>query len=380
MESLLELHLLSDCTAVVVMGATGSGKSTFISLLADEEVEVSHGLESHTTHGRAYSFEDPDSGEQMTLMDMPGFDDTSRSDAEILRELSYSLVMLHRTNVRLAGVVYLHRISDPRMSGSAIKSLRLFKALCGAQNYPHIVLATTMWTDIDEERVAGQQREQDLSNTYWADLITGGSQVVQHDGSRESALSIVRGLTMTERSKSVTLAIQRELVVEGRTLDDTEVGRILSQEMESDRARAVRDAQDLDSSLKEAEQDGDGDTAAALRAERQAAQAKAARRTREKEALRISLRQLREEQHSLDSRRDREGKQRKKQRAYYTSYSRVASPSQDSDSEAAGTVEREGRVVAIKHRRSSLVINERSSSLGKTTQRRVVRFMKYTTT
>jgi len=28
------------------MGATGSGKSTFISLLADQDVEVSHGLGS----------------------------------------------------------------------------------------------------------------------------------------------------------------------------------------------------------------------------------------------------------------------------------------------------------------------------------------------
>ena len=32
--------------AVILMGVTGSGKSTFISLLARQDVEVGHGLES----------------------------------------------------------------------------------------------------------------------------------------------------------------------------------------------------------------------------------------------------------------------------------------------------------------------------------------------
>ena len=32
--------------AVLLMGLTGSGKSTFISLLAEEEVEIGHKLES----------------------------------------------------------------------------------------------------------------------------------------------------------------------------------------------------------------------------------------------------------------------------------------------------------------------------------------------
>lgn len=346
-------------------------------------------LLSDTVRGRPYSFEDPDTGEQVMLMDMPGFDDTSRSDAEILRELSYSLAMLHRMNVRLAGLVYLHRISDPRMSGSAIKNLRLFKALCGEQNYPHVVLATTMWTEIEEERAIGQQREEELRNTYWADLVQRGSKVVQHNGARESALDIVRSLTRAERLRSVTLAIQRELVVEGRTLDDTDVGRILSQEIDSDRARAVRDTQDLDSSLEEAEREGDRDTAAALRAERRAAQAKAARRARDKEALRRSLQQLREEQRFMYSGMMKDGKRRKKKKGvYYTSYDR-ALPSQESDSEApagtdehqaAGTTKREGMGFVPKGRRGAPATNDRSSSLGKTRQRPEVRFMRWCTT
>lgn len=40
----------SSDVVIAVMGITGSGKSTFISKLADQEVPVGHGLKSSESH------------------------------------------------------------------------------------------------------------------------------------------------------------------------------------------------------------------------------------------------------------------------------------------------------------------------------------------
>ncbi|KAK0734258.1 hypothetical protein B0T26DRAFT_627213, partial [Lasiosphaeria miniovina] len=204
-----------------VMGVTGSGKSSFVSLLADQHVEVSHGLHSHTIHAQAYSFFDEASQRTVFLVDMPGFDDTVRSDAEILKEVSYFLAALHGKNVRLAGLVYLHRISDARVPGSAVKDLRMFKALVGAHNYRRVVLATTMWSALGGAGTVGAERQAELEATFWADMVQAGSQVWQHSGSRRSALDIVRFLAA---APVVTLAIQHELMVERRMLGETAAG------------------------------------------------------------------------------------------------------------------------------------------------------------
>ncbi|KAK3364625.1 hypothetical protein B0T25DRAFT_69922 [Lasiosphaeria hispida] len=360
------------------MGVTGSGKSTFVSLLADQDVDVSHGLQSHTIRGRPYSFQDPESGENVILIDMPGFDDTSRSDAEILRELSYCLAILHLRNIRLAGLVYLHRVSDPRMTGSAIKNLCLFQSLCGQQNYGHVVLATTMWAEIEEERVIGLQRERELRNTYWADMIQRGSKVKEHNGSRKSALDIVRTLTGTGRP--VTLAIQYELIVEGRTLGDTEVGRILSQEIDADMKKAVRNTMDLNSGLEEAERDDDHSAAASIRAEREEAEAQAAKRARDKEGLGVRFQQLAEQERQLYAAIVREEKQKRKVQRVPASRAR-ASPSRDSNTDTAaetnkprkpGLLRRKGIVYGAQGRKNSLIIPERTSSLGKTIPERLL--------
>lgn len=326
-----------------------------------------------TIRGQPYSFQDPDSGENVILIDMPGFDDTSRSDAEILRELSYSLAILHLRNVRLAGLIYLHRITDPRMTGSAMKNLRLFKSLCGERNYAHVILATTMWTEVEEERAVGREREQELRGTYWADMIRLGSEVKRHSGSWNSALDIVRTLTGVGRrvTTPVTLAIQQELVVEGRALSDTEVGRILSQEIDIDRERATRAIADLNSDLEVAERDYDHSAAAALRAEREEAKARAAKRTRDRDGLGVGFTQLAEQQRPLyaaalpEERRKRRGRRISNQSS--TSYGSDTDTTTETDqTRRSGIVKRKGRISGAQGRRYTVTISDRKSSLGKT--------------
>jgi len=62
---------------------------------------------------------------------LPGFDDTSRSDTDVLKDVAFFLSQTYKHTVRLAGIIYLHRITDMRMAGSSLRNLTMFKKLCG---------------------------------------------------------------------------------------------------------------------------------------------------------------------------------------------------------------------------------------------------------
>src|SRR5205809_696574 len=93
------------------------------------------------------------------LVDTPGFNDTNKSDTDTLNEIAVWLAMTYRADVRLTGIVYLHRISDNRMTGSAVHNLNMFKKLCGDDCLPNVTLATTMWSANQQERAEQEQRE-----------------------------------------------------------------------------------------------------------------------------------------------------------------------------------------------------------------------------
>src|SRR6202044_2750014 len=72
---------------IAVMGVTGAGKSSFISLLSDKTVAVGHDLQACTQSVDVYACK-LFPGRNVYLIDTPGFDDTKRSDTEVLRELA----------------------------------------------------------------------------------------------------------------------------------------------------------------------------------------------------------------------------------------------------------------------------------------------------
>jgi hypothetical protein len=251
-----------------------------------------------TISTRPYKIRDRINGRGVFLVDTPGFDDTSRSDAGILKEISFFLATLRARSLCLSGLIYLHRISDARMSGSAIKNLRLFQSLCGEENYGHVTLATTMWSDDANERPIQKQRLEELRDTFWAEMVRGGCLLKKHRGDQTSALNIVRDTATVGMStrRPITLAIQHELGVEGKTLDATAAGKLLSKDINGDRERAAREFVELQLSLDEAERDNDGDAAELIRHEQEVASAHAAQRTRDLEGLRLPVSQLAEEQ------------------------------------------------------------------------------------
>ena len=248
---------------------------------------------------QVYSFNDQ-RGRTVYLLDTPGFDDTTRSDAEVLKEISYVLASMFAADFQLAGLIYLHRISDARMPGSAVKNLRMFQALCGESNYRNVVLATTMWAETEgsDARNIQNQRLRELQDTYWADMIQSGSKVMKHDGHESSALQIVRSLT-ARAEPPITLAIQRQLVADGLTLDETDAGKVVFEEVIAAKRKFELELAELQESLEEAEQDNDQEGIESLKTERAALETRARRRERDGVSLGVDIRQLAREQHPL---------------------------------------------------------------------------------
>ena len=45
------------------------------------------------------------------LIDTPGFDDTSRLDRDILKDILHFMQELHIDNIQLSGIIYLHDLT-----------------------------------------------------------------------------------------------------------------------------------------------------------------------------------------------------------------------------------------------------------------------------
>ncbi|KZM21060.1 uncharacterized protein EKO05_0011164 [Ascochyta rabiei] len=214
---------------IAVMGVTGVGKSTFVNHFSNESAIVGHGLEACTANVEIYPSTLPD-GTKLFLVDTPGFDDTYKSDTVILREIASWLSTAHEEKIKLAGIVYLHRILDVRVGGAAMQNLRMFKALCGNDSLEAVVLATTRWHNVTLDE--GIEREQQLcdSPNMWKQMIDHGSKVMRQDRDEASAREILEYLI--KRKKPVTLDIQVELVDNKKNLNETGAGQELHAELE----------------------------------------------------------------------------------------------------------------------------------------------------
>ena len=148
-------------------------------------------------------------GKKIFLVNTPGFDDTYRSDTEILREIADWLAQAYQFRVRLTGIIYLHRITDVRIGGSGMKNLRMFRKLCGEQGLGSVVLATTIWSlclAADASRREDQLVYQNASGCS----SSAAARVFRQGDGAVSGQKIIDHLI--NRAQPVTLDIQRKMV------------------------------------------------------------------------------------------------------------------------------------------------------------------------
>ncbi|KAF9449528.1 hypothetical protein P691DRAFT_790872 [Macrolepiota fuliginosa MF-IS2] len=149
---------------------------------------VGHNLEPCTSGVTAIRVTFMD-GIRVVLVDTPGFDDTYRSDLDILELVSRWLKKTYEDGIELAGILYLHRITDNRMAGTSLKNLDMFLQLCGEGAFEKVVISTTMWQDLNE--IVGNARETELMQDYWMEMIKRGSRTVRFMNNQQSAWNIL---------------------------------------------------------------------------------------------------------------------------------------------------------------------------------------------
>ncbi|TEB32291.1 hypothetical protein FA13DRAFT_1791091, partial [Coprinellus micaceus] len=104
----------AETATIAVMGATGGGKTTFINLVSGSSLKTSDGLRSCT---ETVAATDPFliDGRKVVLVDTPGFDDTTKTDSDVLKLIAQFLTSSYQSGHKLTGLLFFHRISDFRM-------------------------------------------------------------------------------------------------------------------------------------------------------------------------------------------------------------------------------------------------------------------------
>ncbi|KAF8905757.1 P-loop containing nucleoside triphosphate hydrolase protein [Gymnopilus junonius] len=185
---------------ILILGATGAGKSFFINkLLGQEKMKVGRGLNSCTSEpGLGYiqtierypALKDY----QILLVDTPGFDDSVHEDTQILKKIADWLKNFYKGGAKLGGVIYLHDISSSRFNGGARQNLQNFQKLCGDVVLHNAALVTTKW----DLHVPDAQRCHDqLVAGQWKHLIKKGAKVHKFDSSYDSAWRIIEQIVYT---------------------------------------------------------------------------------------------------------------------------------------------------------------------------------------
>ena len=192
---------------IAVMGVTGSGKSQFISQCTSSPiVQIGHGIKSCTKDVDEHTF--VYRNKHIHLIDTPGFNDTYLTDREVLDEIARWLGTAYLSDVKLTGILYLHKITETKVQGTTLGDLRMFKKLCGEDYYPRVHLATSFW---DTERKANaERREAELiaEDDFWGRMVIGGSKTHRHYGSKDSAMGILNYVLNYRKKETVPEFVQ----------------------------------------------------------------------------------------------------------------------------------------------------------------------------
>ncbi|KAF8811580.1 hypothetical protein BYT27DRAFT_7252672 [Phlegmacium glaucopus] len=245
--------LSPDDIIIAVMGPTGSGKSTFINVITGFETGVGHNLESCTSEVSNVRLSMPELAYgDLVFVDTPGFDDTQKSDVDILKMVADWLKSTYAKDILLSGLLYFHRISDNRMAGTPLKNLRMFEELCGKNAFENVILATTMWDEIDE--TTGVARERELKSKYWKAMLDRNSRTSRFLRTRESAFTLIDPLIDAANKRSSVL-LQQEMVDMRKKLPATSAGQELFSKMEL----LVRQREELLNRIRNEMKRADGD-------------------------------------------------------------------------------------------------------------------------
>ena len=130
--------------------------------------------------------------------------------------------------MKLTGIIYIHRIADPRMNHGGMRNLAMFRKLCGPDPMKNVILATSFWSKVTEE--TGVEREHQLRThpEFWKEMIEEGAQMERIGDTKDSNLALVEKLVHRGR---IRLQIQIEMCDKKKLLAETQAAKQVNGEL-----------------------------------------------------------------------------------------------------------------------------------------------------
>ncbi|OCH83802.1 hypothetical protein OBBRIDRAFT_892123 [Obba rivulosa] len=267
---------------IALMGATGSGKSTFVNTASKSTLQVGTELVSCTDTvqvSQMFGLR----GRKVILVDTPGFDDTEKSEADILGMIALWLATTYENGYKLSGIIFMHRITDIRIGGVSRRNFRMFRQLCGEETLKNVVIVTNMWANVTTED--GEQRERELMSRdiFFKPALAKGARMARYYNTYESALAV---LSLLVDAAPRALRIQTELVDERKELLQTAAGAVLGDALAEQAEKHRREMHALREEMEEARRVHDAETHEELAQVRTELEAQMKQAERERELLR----------------------------------------------------------------------------------------------
>ena len=205
---------------------------------------------------------------QIFLIDTPGFDDPHRSDADILQSVASCLADLYEglifdgQRISLSGVIFIHAINEPRMTGAMMTNLRMLQYIFGKDNWKHLTFVTSKWGKEDMSVAENRERELKSDPEFWKEPLVAGARATRFEDSQRSALDILSQVTA---GGMFVPQLTEEYAIDGTELCKTTAGRAIDEGLAKARDRHEVELAALQQRLISARQTQDAQAASQLR-------------------------------------------------------------------------------------------------------------------
>lgn len=156
------------------------------------------------------------------------------NDPSILDQIARWLNIVYKDGQEIAGIIYVHDITIPRMRATGVRNLRMLEEMVGGKKFEYITLVTNKWkcsNDPEGEEYREGQLESDTK--YWQKMREGGrrAEMKRFLNTHESALDILQ--PHLRKSFEPELCIQMDPDKGDRALGETNAGKVIWDNLEA---------------------------------------------------------------------------------------------------------------------------------------------------
>ena len=155
----------------------------------------------------------------------------------------------------LHGIIYIHPIDQPRISGKARANFTLMQKICGADSLKNVVLVTNRWGRLSE---AEQQTKMEKLLTPGSFLATAIGKDAQLAHNIEHTVDSVRAIvSRIIQNNPLPLLVQEELVDGNKSFSETSAGQESDKRLVELAAKLKKEMAEQLEELKEAQKERD---------------------------------------------------------------------------------------------------------------------------